>query len=375
MNDTVSTQSHGLSGGNPLLANLWIYAVAHGVVDAACTATVFSIFFRQALPLSQSFGLIVLYGVLDFGLRPVLGLAVDHYKTPRLAAALGCLIAAACALFYSRLPLTALVCAGIGNALFHVGGGGISFRITPGRASAPGIFGAPGALGLAAGTLMGKSGFFPAGSFAALLIFIALAILAIRPPAMDYELHGRKITPRYFEIILLLVMLAIALASFIGLTLAFPWKSDLRLLAALTLGIALGRGLGGIIGDRLGWVRVTVCTLLTALPLLAFGSHIPALAITGVLLFNTGVAIASTAIANVLPGRPAFAFGLVSLGLILGALPAFAGYRPIMAAPWAAAPAVLLLALLSYGGLRFYFKGARALETGSGMIPDSIATH
>ena len=260
-----------------------------------------------------------------FGLRPVLGFLVDRWQSPRLAAAAGCVFAAAAALVFLRFPLAGLGCAALGNALFHVGGGGICFRATPGRAAGPGIFAAPGALGLAAGTFMGTGGHFPAWQFAAALLLLALAMAALRPPPMNYEFQRRKIEAAWFEIAILLVFLSVALGSFIGLAMVFPWKSDPRLLAALTAGIVLGRGLGGIIADRLGWMRTAGCALAGALPLLALGSHAPGAAIAGVFLFNTGLASAAAAIANLLPGRPAFAFGVVSLGLILGALPAFGG--------------------------------------------------
>ncbi len=354
----MSTQSHDASAGDRLLANLALHSVAHGVVDAACAATVFSIFFHRALPLPQSFGCLVGYCVLGFGLRPLLGLVVDYCKTPRLSAALGCLFAAVSVLVFLSSPLATIACAGLGNALFHVGGGGICYRVTPGKAAGPGVFAAPGALAIAGGTLMGQSGHFPAGLFAAALLLLALAMAFVRPPAMDYGLQCRKIEAARFEITLLLVFLSIAFASFIGLAIAFPWKSDPRLLAALTAGIFLGRGLGGIIADRLGWLRVAACALLAAAPLLAFGSRAPAAAIAGVFLFNTSTATASAAVANLLPGRPAFAFGLVSLGLILGALPAFGDFRQYMDGPAAIAAAVLLLAALFCAGLRFYFEGA-----------------
>src|SRR5271154_5019016 len=89
----VSTQSLGASARSGLLANLALHSVAHGVVDAACAATVFSIFFHRALPPSQSFGFLGGYCGLVFGARPLLGLVVYYCKTPRLAAALGCVLA------------------------------------------------------------------------------------------------------------------------------------------------------------------------------------------------------------------------------------------------------------------------------------------
>jgi len=100
---------------------------------------------------------LLLYHVLAFGLQPVFGLAVDAAGTPRLAAVLGCLVSAG-ALLFPASPGLAIVVAGIGNAIFHVGGGVVSLRLTPHRAAAPGIFVAPGSLGLLLGAILGSHG-------------------------------------------------------------------------------------------------------------------------------------------------------------------------------------------------------------------------
>ncbi|MBV7276085.1 hypothetical protein I6U48_24655 [Clostridium sp. PL3] len=51
-------------------------------------------------------------------------------------------------IFIYRWVGFALIISGLGNAFFHVGGGVIILNLRPGKASLPGIYVAPGAMGL-----------------------------------------------------------------------------------------------------------------------------------------------------------------------------------------------------------------------------------
>jgi len=75
-------------------------------------------------------------------------------------------------------PLLAAVTAGIGNALLPRRWGKPQPGHCPGKATLPGIFVAPGALGLTIGILIGKSGSFVAWPFFLLLLGSTALILA-----------------------------------------------------------------------------------------------------------------------------------------------------------------------------------------------------
>ena len=88
-------------------------------------------------------------------MQPLVGLAVDRLRAGSGAAVTGAAAAAA------ALPLAvaapgvvgpAVVLAGLGNAVFDVGRGVVSLRRRSGRAGPVGVFVAPGAAGLAAGS-------------------------------------------------------------------------------------------------------------------------------------------------------------------------------------------------------------------------------
>lgn len=102
----------------------------------------------------------------------------------------------------------------------------------------------------------------------------------VKKPEMNYERKEiRENKFNYFEFILLLVFLSIAIRSLVGMVLVFPWKTNVDLLIILTAAVVLGKGLGGILADKFGWIRVAVGALILSIPFLVFGANIPYLAI------------------------------------------------------------------------------------------------
>jgi len=338
-------------------ANLFVYGTTHAVVDGICAAIIFSILKNQIFNTTEFISLVILYNALAFGLQAIFGLVVDYFKSPRAAALLGCVLTGISAITFLAFPIIAVIFAGIGNALFHIGGGSISLNLTPKKAAAPGIYVAPGALGLLVGTLLGKNGQFVVWPFVLTLVVLCLLMFVIKKPEMNYErkeIKGNKFN--YFEFILLLVFLSITIRSLVGMVLVFPWKTNIDLLIILTAAVVLGKGLGGILADKFGWVRVAVGALIASIPFLIFGANIPYLAIVGMFLFNITMPITLVAISNILPGRPGFAFGLTCLALILGALPAFSGLKQFLGDQWFIFAIIILSSAALYYALRSYFE-------------------
>lgn len=337
--------------------NLLVYGTTHALVDGICAAVVFSILKNQTISVNAFIGLVILYDVLAFGLQAVFGLATDYFESPRATALLGCALTGLSAVIFLHHPIVAIVFAGLGNALFHVGGGSISLNLTPKKATAPGIYVAPGALGLLVGTLLGKSGQFIVWPVILALIVLCFMMFAIKKPVMDYkQVPVKKNKLKYFELILFLVLLSIAIRSLIGSILVFPWKTNIDLLFILTGAVVLGKGLGGILADKLGWIKVAVGALALSIPFLVLGASSPLLAIIGMFLFNITMPITLVTIANILPGRPGFAFGLTCLALLLGVLPIFTSLKQLMGGQGLVLVIITISTLALYYGLRLYSK-------------------
>jgi MFS transporter, FSR family, fosmidomycin resistance protein len=302
-------------------AVLSIYGTAHVVVDAICAAVVIAS--AESLPPDAFAGLVLLYHVLAFGLQSLFGLAVDATGMPRFAAVLGCLVSGS-ALLFPSLPTLAIALAGLGNAAFHVGGGYTALRITPQRATAPGLFVAPGSLGLLIGVILGKSGRPVVTSFLVIVAVLCVLIISTRVPGHEATRNTRRSISRG-EIVLGFVLLSIAVRSVLGFLVNFPWETHSALLIVLTMATVAGKSLGGILADRWGWVRVGVSSLVAALPFLAAAATYPLAAIPGLFLLNLTMPVTLAAVSEALPGYPGFAFGLTSLALLAGALPPLLG--------------------------------------------------
>ena len=120
-----------------------------------------------------------------------------------------------------------------------------------------GIFVAPGAAGLFLGTLLGRSGFSALWMVALVLGAFSALLLAREAPA----LQPRDRLPRPFgrgRLIVLLLLSSIAMRSLLTLAVGFPGTAS-PALAPLVLAAVLGKGLGGVLADRFGWMRTAVC--------------------------------------------------------------------------------------------------------------------
>ncbi len=337
-----------------LLNNISAYSLSHALIDATCAAVLFAIVALDQQPAHHLFYMIVLYDVIAFATQPLFGLAVDTFDLPVPAAVVGTLLVGGATLLLP-IPFLAALIAGVGNALFHVGGGVVSLRLASGKAALPGIYVAPGALGLMIGTWIGTGGHFIAWPFILMLLASALWLTRLPTPQIEASpaLSGDL---RWFELVIVLLFSSIAIRGVVGLSLVLPWKSDPMLLVALTGAVVLGKAFGGILGDRYGWAKVALGGLILAAPLLTFTAHLPLLAILGAFFFNLTMPITLACLSRMLPGKSGFAFGLTALALIIGAFPTFTELRAVTSHHLFLLAIMLVSMVALYSGLRLYTK-------------------
>jgi len=336
---------------NNLTITLLGYSVIHGIIDLSCATVVFSSLLHHNFNLSNIFVFVVIYNLIAFGLQAPFGFLVDRYQAPRESAFIGSLLVLS-SFFFFNIPFLVVILSGIGNAFFHVGGGSISLNFNPQKATAPGIFVAPGALGLTIGVLLGKSGTLTFWPFVLLLFASCLFIIFSRIPTINYQKTSIKPKINYFELVIFLLLLSVSIRALYGLTAVFAWKSNVNLLFALTIAIVGGKALGGFFADKFGWIKTAIIALTFSAPLLAFFQYSPLLVIIGAFLFQITMPITLTALSNMLPGRPATAFGLTVLALIIGAIPVYLGIKPLFNNHWI----TFLIIIISASALLFSFK-------------------
>ena len=328
-----------------------LYSLAHLWVDLSCALLLFG-------PLSgaPSFALyLLLYNFCAFALQMPLGLAADRLSRGGGLAAAGCCLTALA--YCSPLPLMAPLTAGMGNALFHLGGGMDVLRAGGERGAALGVFVSPGALGLYLGALWARGGSALLWTAPAGLLVLAGAIWLLRRSAAPSRAGGRRPLPAGGYGVVLPLFLVVVLRSYLGMNQSFAWRGQGRWALWLTLALALGKAAGGFAMDRLGPRRASAVSLVLAGGLY-LASALPLPGTLAVFLFNMTMPMTLWAVARVLP--EGFAFGLLTFGLFLGFLPSYLGWPSLLAGPASYAAGALVSLLLLAPPLAALGRGREA---------------
>jgi len=297
-----------------------LYSLSHLVTDASCAFLLLGVLdLNEHLILS-----LILYNALAFVLQAPIGYLIDKMFNPKLLAIIGLVLIAISFLFWDNI-FAALIFAGVGNTLFHVGGGSLVLSLENRKATFSGLFVAPGGVGLALGTFFAASRtniYFML--FPIVLIILAVVLCFVKTPVLNRTNEG-KVTPDYRFLLVFLILIPIVIRSIISLSIEFPWKENQVLYIILVAAIALGKAFGGILIDRFGLIKVGVGGLLVSMPLLAFFTSIPALSILGIFFFNFSMTATLIAIWNILPRYKGLSFGLTTTAIFGGSLPVILG--------------------------------------------------
>ena len=317
------------------------FALCHFVVDFACVSTMLCAVSRvlgesgqgsmEVVALS-----ILLYDIVAFTLQLPIGIALDQLDKNSYAALLSYALVGA-GVILSLVPIAllewpAILLLAIGNALFHSAGGLSVLNISQKHAGPSGIFIATGAIGVFLGTQSAQMGRFQiAFSLLVVLFLCALITLVVQKVNKKYwNVHNASFDiPRLSSNTLLaiaLLSLVVALRSYAGMVMAFPWKSEMLLLVLSILGVFAGKALGGVVADRIGFRTTAIFSLIVAATLFVPSWEIPVMGLLGVFFFNFTMSITLASLANILPNAKGTAFGLASFSLAVGALPALAGF-------------------------------------------------
>lgn len=318
-----------------------IYSAMHFAVDFLCAWSMFR-YFQTG---NGGYFNLLIYNFCAFALQMPLGALLDllrREKLPKLWAILGAALTVVGGMIHPMVL-------GLGNALFHVGGGmdiiAEDFEKDRGGRNL-GIFVAPGAVGLFLGTGLGKTG----GTQFAMIA--GAATLA----ALSFALLYRKREHRYDlpeggsgSLLLSLCCFALViLRSFVGLTVVFSWKSgSLALLAVVA--VALGKAAGGFLSARFGMDK-TICGSLLASALCFLLGERTVFGLAALFCFNMSMPVTLYLLARKLPRMSGFSFGLLTFGLFLGFLPVYTRISlPVSGGVLGAAGSILSLLILEAG--------------------------
>ena len=349
------------------------YALCHFVVDFACVSSMLCAVSRvlgesgqdsmEVVALS-----ILLYDIVAFTLQLPIGIALDQLDKNSYAALLSYALVGA-GVILSLVPIAllewpAILLLAIGNALFHSAGGLCVLNISQKHAGPSGIFIATGAIGVFLGTQSAQMGRLQVAFSLLVLLFLCASITRVvqKVNKKYWNIHNAPFAiPEFSSRTLLaiaLLSLVVALRSYVGMVMAFPWKSEMLLLALSIFGVFAGKALGGMVADRIGFRTTAIFSLIAAATLFVPSWEMPLMGLLAVFFFNFTMAITLASLSNILHEAKGTAFGLASFSLSIGALPALLGLR--LEHP-------LVLSAMS-------LISALALGVGLTLVKDSVAT-
>ncbi len=330
---------------------LALYAGGHFVVDLACAFLMISLITAAS---GQRLMCLLLYNFCAFALQMPAGLIADRLNRHAAVAVTGLGFTLLAFGFYP-LPLLCATVLGLGNCLYHVGGGVDVLHFGHTRQWMLGVYVSPGAIGLFLGGMLARGSHLPLlRGF--LLILAAAVIVALglhrTHPLLSPSTHvAPSVTPsgRAPFLAAVALFLVVILRSYVGMTLSFPWKSGGWAVLAV-VALAFGKAAGGFVADRFGALRASVVSLLLCAALFLVADN-PICGLAAVFLFNMTMPLTLSAMARLFPGACGFAFGTLTFALFLGYLPTHLSLPVPFAGNgwWYAAQTLLSLLLLAVG--------------------------
>lgn len=355
-----------------------LYSILHLLVDGLCAIAMFG----RYIPQKDGYFYILLYNFCAFALQMPFGVFLDALNLRGgkgkvrkqdfafLTAAAGVLCTVAGAVIHPVLL-------GIGNALFHVGGGlGTIREDRAGHWSGRGlgVFVAPGAVGLYLGNLIAvRNPFGVRGLGAGEILLAPVAGTADISSALRQFLQGWNLWYLCVSAIVLLLLymgirclrrshmegvekkpsgnlsgaecslwpgegavrlmigclMVVILRSYIGLAVVFSWRTGALAGLLSVLALAGGKAAGGFLGAWKGTFRTAVVSLTAAAFCYLFSSLMP-VGLAALFLFNMTMPITLYWMICGFQKMPGFAFGFLTFALFLGFLPGYFGLQ----SPW-----------------------------------------
>ncbi len=330
---------------NRQILRIAVLSFAHMGVDFLCA---FSLYHSFA-DLPEVF---LLYNFCAFALQMPIGLYLDHLNERdqeravhgRNATIIGMILTIAGS-FVSPLI------SGIGNALFHTGGGLLAIHadeMEKWKGKGLGIFVAPGALGLILGSLYHQTAFYSMIQIIACLLLCVLMIFLYRSITEERK-KIRIVFPSRKEetALILLCFLVVVLRSLTGMAITFPWKRGNAMILISVLFLAGGKAAGGFLMAKAGMKKAVVSSLLASALFYVFANQ-PLSGLLALFFFNMSMPMTLYLISEEMEGLPGFGFGILTFGLFLGYLPILYGFvTPLKPFPYGSIFSLLsLIALL-----------------------------
>lgn len=296
-----------------------VYGLVHFSVEVASFYFLFSRL--SGSPLWWVLGL--LFDALAFLTQGFFGILTDRYPKLNIGLIGGVMMVSALLLPWN---VPGLIFLSLGNAMIHISGAQHTLRQTGGKITPNAIFVGAGSFGVITGQLLGK-----VSDPRLLVLPVVLMLLSLGAMHLSHQKDKLENTYSTFRIsadkslglIAILALISVIVRGYAAYAIPTEWNKTVSQAIALFVCMGIGKTMGGVLCDKIGYRRVSIISLLGGLPFLLFGNEMMALSLIGVALFSMTMPVTVAILASAFPKRPGFAFGLTTVGLFLGSAPAF----------------------------------------------------
>ncbi len=306
-------------------ATAWCYFLIHLLVEVVCFQILY--FYFKSIPLSWVMSL--LFDFLAFVPQSLFGVLMDKYPKLNLSLAGGIAMLCATVMMLSNLfplQIIGLVLVALGNAIIHVSGAIATTNVSGGQLAHSAIFVGGGSFGVIIGQTLGSSRASMLISLLSCLIIILLISLSNRTwlnkkrSIPDFTITNEKVSP---WVIISIAFFVVIVRSYIGYAIPISWKKELWQAFLLFFIMGAGKIAGGFLSDRFGSKRIGVLSTLLCIPFLLMGNNFMVISIIGIFLFSLTMSITFGMLLSVIKNAPGLSFGITTVGLFIGIVPAF----------------------------------------------------
>ena len=293
---------------------IYILSILHLLVDGLCAYTVVNKLYLNDDYLVVTL-VFVLYNTLAFCFQPLIGLLIDKYKKEKMFLNIS-LIVLVLASTINTHWLIVVILLGLANSIFHVVGGIYVVNHNEEKMTFLGLFVSLGAIGIALGTNLSNK--------LTLIIMLILAfILTIIINIIKFDQIVKKekepLNKKHIKYICL-ILIVVLIRAIMGSACKPLVDTTLIDVISISIGVALGKILGGVLSDKFGIKYVTIFTLMLSLIGYFFFRDNIVIYIISTILFNTTMPITLYLSNKCLKNRYGLSFGLLAFTLFPGYL-------------------------------------------------------
>ena len=299
-----------------------LFCLVHFILEVTCFYTL------AAYTSSKLFPIIALtYDAFAFVPQGLIGAISDKFRKVNLGI-IG-LVLTLFALISLRFSLPVYVVFTLlitGNALVHVEGAESTLRTAKGKMFPSALFVAGGAFGIIVGKLLYQYNISVELIILVNVIGLLITIFASRyrkyedNKLEEYDYDNKKVN---LGLIIVLAVFVVAVRSYSSYGIPTGWNKTTLQTIMLFCFMGIGKALGGLLIDKTNIKITSIISTVLALPFLLFGNHNMYISLIGIMLFSMTMPVTLAILVSRLKKSPGIAFGLTTIGLFVGALPAF----------------------------------------------------